>query len=77
MKIYIIYLLLRYKIGVHTLRNSQRREELPNARLVSTTIFDNLSALSLRLNQLYVAFGQFIAHDLALSPSDGKGELFK
>ena len=50
------------------MRLDSEGQPLPNARKVSTTMFGQKSVLSKRLNQLYVSFGQFIAHDLAKTP---------
>ncbi|GAB6023030.1 hypothetical protein CHUAL_007124 [Chamberlinius hualienensis] len=58
-----------YLDGVSKPRKAVDNGELPSCRLISTTIIQSQNAEYPDINHLFMGFGQFVDHDLSLTPT--------
>ncbi|XP_060064711.1 chorion peroxidase-like [Ylistrum balloti] len=65
------YLPAKYQNGIGSPRNESRNLLLPSARLVSNTVFADASTPKLdgKLSLMVMAWGQFLDHDITLTPT--------
>ena len=56
-------------LGLFSPRKAKTGSELPSARLISTTLISNADIVRTDVSLLFMVFGQFVDHDLDLTPN--------
>ena len=60
---------INYDLGLCAPRVSKSGAPLPNTRLLSNKLMTNASSEDSSFTALFVGFGQFVTHDLHLTPT--------